>query len=487
MEARDAVDLLDRQVDYLRKLSGRDFIVELRRWVTSVQGEPPLSLHASDAVLESERLDGRFSEHERSCAKELRAIRTEFVRLAPEVDDSKTQLGSNLDPLAAIEFKNTLAYFDQLATEVDARRGGVRMTMASADDVSACLRLCTLLTNKVHNLRFTKRNGGAVSSTDDDQRADLEPVHTRLWDVRERHDRFHRELTLDKLASGGFALRRLADLVQDLNPPAHQIGRMGDVIAAQEERFLRGLKGPRDSGATLSQLLEAVFADDDRRGMDVKAKAALDAWEVHLKPFVERLYHDLRRRIGEGRALVRLVDRFKERCEWHDRDRLRELAEGTHSKENTLTAEFARWLFDQGYSPLTRPLVGDLQPDLLEPSHLYVEAKRYKDAKGRRAIVQGYWELHDGVMRTKGTKYEAREVLFLVFRESGPRYALPPEIRSGGWTTIIRLVDIAASDQSGSRQKAEPIEIPESEFLARPQPEVTPTRVQAPLAGGQAS
>jgi hypothetical protein len=64
------------------------------------------------------------------------------------------------------------------------------------------------------------------------------------------------------------------------------------------------------------------------------------------------------------------VNRFKHRAEWLDKERLLAVAEDDTlpgGPEDRLTAEFARYLFDQGLSPLTRPMTGGLQPDLLDP------------------------------------------------------------------------------------------------------------------------
>jgi hypothetical protein len=55
-------------------------------------------------------------------------------------------------------------------------------------------------------------------------------------------------------------------------------------------------------------------------------------------------------------------------------------ATGQGGIEDRLTVELARFLFDQGLNPLTKPLIGGLEPDLLDssvPSAFYVEAKQY--------------------------------------------------------------------------------------------------------------
>lgn len=58
--------------------------------------------------------------------------------------------------------------------------------------------------------------------------------------------------------------------------------------------------------------------------------------------------------------------------------------------QDRLTGELARYLFDAGLSPLTKPLTGGLQPDLLDPlASFYVEAKQYARSSACGEIVKG--------------------------------------------------------------------------------------------------
>jgi hypothetical protein len=74
------------------------------------------------------------------------------------------------------------------------------------------------------------------------------------------------------------------------------------------------------------------------------------------------------------------------------------------------------------------------------------------------------YQLHDTVMRLKGTPYEVREAFYVVFREAGPRYVLPESVHGEGWTVFPVLIDIAPLSESGSRQAYQPRVISEEEF-----------------------
>jgi hypothetical protein len=87
--------------------------------------------------------------------------------------------------------------------------------------------------------------------------------------------------------------------------------------------------------------------------------------------------------------------------------------------EDRLPAEFARYLFDQGLSPLSKPMTGGLQPDLLDPAaRFYVEAKQY-DSSARGDIVSAVAQVMDTVGRLRGSQYEVDEAFRAVFRRRG--------------------------------------------------------------------
>lgn len=172
-------------------------------------------------------------------------------------------------------------------------------------------------------------------------------------------------------------------------------------------------------------------------------------------------------RTGTTRSNLALIRRYKNRCEWHDRERLQAVAQ-TKSPENDLTADLARYLFDQGLNPLTRARTADLEPDLLDPTSLgrvYVEAKQYSDS-ARDYLVKGVGQVHDTLGRLRGTPYEVTEAFLVIFRRGGPRYILPDVIKSEGYAIYIILIDIAPTSISGTRQKHRPIQIPLSELIA---------------------
>jgi hypothetical protein len=134
--------------------------------------------------------------------------------------------------------------------------------------------------------------------------------------------------------------------------------------------------------------------------------------------------------------------------------------------EDRLTAEFARYLFDQGLAPLSKPMTGGLQPDLLDPAaRFYVEAKQY-DSSARGDIIKAVAQVMDTVGRLRGSEYQVDEAFCVVFRRTGPYYDLPSELRTHHYRLHLVLVDLAPADEAGRRQKDKPAVIEAAEFFA---------------------
>ena len=179
----------------------------------------------------------------------------------------------------------------------------------------------------------------------------------------------------------------------------------------------------------------AVHSED----LAPSTRSLVDDRVKELRVGLMRLANELHRRIGTTRSRRALIARFKQRAEWHDARRLRDVANDPNGDlpggpEDRLTEELARFLFDQGLNPLTKPLVGGLQPDLLDPSirpGFYVEAKQY-NSSARQAIIKSLAQVLDTVGRLQSEAYGITEAFCVVFRRNGPRYLLPEFVQAEG-------------------------------------------------------
>jgi hypothetical protein len=260
--------------------------------------------------------------------------------------------------------------------------------------------------------------------------------------------------------SPGVSLLRLDAVDEAINPSPVELESEEDERAYLEWAFRYALSSARVlAKAVRGEKLEAVQA------------VALEAQLARFRLDVGRVAEELIRRVGTTRSRLALIQRFKLRADWHDRDRLIEVAESSKGKpEDRLTAELARFLFDQGLSPVTKPLVGQLEPDLLDPSvrpSFYVEAKQYASSgNARRNLTRAVAQVHDTVGGMMGSPFECNEAFIVVFRRGGPRYILPAELTGEGWTTHLILIDLAPSDERGSRSRQRPVVLGVDDFFA---------------------
>jgi hypothetical protein len=232
-----------------------------------------------------------------------------------------------------------------------------------------------------------------------------------------------------------------------------------------------------DDVRAASDLLRCVSSEDYslfkavwRERLDGADQQIIERRVRELRESVERLREDLRRRIGATRSRLALVNRFKLRCEWHDRERMLAVADDTRlsgGPEDRVTAELARYLFDAGLSPLTKPLAGGLQLDLLDPTaSFYVEAKQYSASSARVSIVKAVAQVIDTVGRLRLGPYAVDEAFCVIFRRAGPYYDLPLVLQTETYRLHLVLIDLAPASEAGRRQPEKPVQIPAPEFLA---------------------
>jgi hypothetical protein len=194
-----------------------------------------------------------------------------------------------------------------------------------------------------------------------------------------------------------------------------------------------------------------------------------------LRPIVEDvrqvaqlLVLDLRRRLYTVRSRLGVLQRFKARCEWHDRERLRRLADDAQQAkrfaEHVLRDELTRYLFDQGLNPLAEAVLGaSSRADVFDPSlgpSFYVEAKQYRD----RAAVDprlraAFRQALDTVGNIPGSGYTIDEAFIVLFRRSGPRVLLPTEpFMAEGLRWHFVLINIAEASEDASQNTETPVE-----------------------------
>jgi hypothetical protein len=467
---KDLVEFIDRQFAYLDCLASEAYIYQVGRWLRTLDGEPRIAGFLRDMRQEAVASVKNFFGHDDDLVARLKALRFRLAEVAADGDDSKMVRPPNLLP--GSPFLASFAHFDEI-TGLKATDTDRAMPTTGTENKSRSTKLMRILRSKLSRLQHTRSDAeGREEHSQENLRPDLDEFGFALTNLEREHEHEFRNFLMEKLTSGGVSLLHLINFISGLNPVPEPLSEKHDDLLKELNRHMGEWGSGIDKlrGQVFGEATSPLLKKDDHAGN----------WESDLRPHVRRIHEEVRRRIGTRRSLVGVLHRFKERCEWHDRERLRDIAERARQAgrkpEDALTAEFARWLFDQGFSPLTEPSVGGLKPDLLDPSLLYVEAKRYSEAdSGRTAIIKGAKQVYSTVQMLRGTKYEIDEAVFVVFRESGPLYLLPEAVPCGGWVMLPVLIDIAPMSEVGRREKHQPISItveelaPQREEDARPE------------------
>jgi hypothetical protein len=429
----DILDLLDRQFAALSSQTGSaDFLVSVTPFLGALTAEPRIAVHMQD----------------------LREETLNRVRVLEELDDA---LVSTLTDLRR-RFEETLR--DVPVTDRDPSENDGPDSFSNFDAVaSAPPQPLNYRGDGARSPRLLSILQGWAST----ESFDLPEAWTvELYNAQVQWDHGSRRLSLEMKTSAGLALLRLDAVPPALNPDPvfRQVGE--DRRARLEQLLLTSM-------SVGQQLFFAVHTNEGTQA----TRALVDSHVTELRAGLTRLSTELHRRVGTTRSRQALISRFKQRSEWHDASRLRVVAAqddlGGHP-EDRLTAELARYLFDQGLNPLTKPTAAGLEPDLLDPAvspPFYVEAKQYS-GPDRQGIIRALRQILDTVGRLRSDSLPITEAFCVVFRRGGPRYLLPDAFEADGYRIFFTLVDIAPADVSGRRQRHAPSAIALGELVEVP-------------------
>ncbi len=209
----------------------------------------------------------------------------------------------------------------------------------------------------------------------------------------------------------------------------------------------------------------AGVVDDMAFGRSLKEYSSGPGFARGARWSARRALHELRARTDATRSRLAIIDRYKARCEWHDRERVFDLAQAAEGgREDALRNDMALYLFDAGLNPLSEARLGETaRADLFAGStsgSFLLEAKQYKEGTGiASALRAAFRQALDTAGTLRGSGYEADEAFIVLFRRGGARALLPQEpLEADGLRWFIRLIDIGDPKQSASRNRTDPME-----------------------------
>lgn len=475
----ELADIIERQFQHLSKQNGVSLVRELRRTLGLLHRTPRIA-----ALLDAEREEALDTarvflreDHER--VKRLIELRRQFGVAAPDLEKRDAPIYADIEA----EMSNCAYHWDDFDAEL---RGERRIFTRGEHDQTIFAKLSRPFTSMLEAARWKPVTGNSVPEVADPYggvRPELVAIADAFRVLTHQHEDAWRIFYDSLQTEAGYALLQLERLVTQLGTKEQE------ATLGSGESFLIFGSLPAFEIELIKDYLYG------QAGSNNPAKAqALVADLSAVRAAAERVHHGLLLRIGTTRSLLAVFERFRGRCQWHDRERLLGLAqkEGGQKRqgnsvkrgrpEQLLTEELARYLFDQGLNPLTEVPMAGLRPDLYQPGSFYVEAKQYIDTSPKRYLLRGIHQMYETMGRIRTSEYEVTEAFYVVFRRGGPLVEFGfEEIRFETWTLRPLLIDIAPATSSGSRAQP-PIRITEEEARAQAVDSKGPSRRRAQRA-----
>jgi hypothetical protein len=444
------IELLDRRYSLVADASPQDFLLELDAFLDFIQSDEVLKYYVEQMVAQFQR---RIQERDRAFEQQKReaiALRHRLVKIFPDLDDSKTPF--ELDPqfdLPSETYQRSLAHFDDIMNAINRWEG--KIWPVSPDlyhDHSDVIKLLNILRRKLSLKERSLRQEGKDPSKEipEDFRSDFDYLC-------DRHEHTHLDFVNHRRVSPGSSFAFLVDAVSKINPEPQKFGSWQQIIQTVSERALSS------EGEAEDELRAIVYKGQEN-----------DRLLPVCKPHLRRVYESLRAMIGSRLIHWQILNRYKARCMWYDRERLLELVERnpTRRREDVLTRDLARYLFDNGISVLYRVRRGVHEFDLIgecSQAQIFLEVKTYKDSRNtRRTLVNGVAQLHAYLTGLEAHDTLVQEAYYVVYRLGGPLYDLPREIATNRLTIYPMTIDLGPSSESGRRQPR-PIVLEPAEFF----------------------
>ena len=124
-----------------------------------------------------------------------------------------------------------------------------------------------------------------------------------------------------------------------------------------------------------------------------------DALDAFRQTYLEPVYDYIDEQLDDQRALLALLRRYKQRCEWFRRDSLLALwQKETARGERALASDLYEYLYDQGLDFAIEPSSASGKPDLISAQvgneKLIADAKVYRDGTPVSYLATGFHQIY---------------------------------------------------------------------------------------------
>ncbi|MCG7377362.1 hypothetical protein MH215_10175 [Paenibacillus sp. ACRSA] len=192
---------------------------------------------------------------------------------------------------------------------------------------------------------------------------------------------------------------------------------------------------------------------------------------LKIRTNIFRIIHKIKIKIHENLSISQVIENFKTRCMWYDKERIRgrihQDGQRKRNCEDILMREMALYLFDNGHPVISRIQTENLQTDLMDLSSqisVLIECKVYHQ-NSKSNLIQGFAQLHAYLNNFENSHFRITTAYYVIFRINGPIFDLPLRITTNRYSIIPIIIDLGESRVSGSKQSNNPIKIEEKEFI----------------------
>lgn len=434
----ELTEWLDLHVAFLEKQDGTRFLRQLRRTYQSLVNHPQLGPILGPLRAEASELESAFNESQRRAVEVLVTLKAEVVHLDPPSQElHATPPGPNQ---VYVAHWTSFAVFDRIVADN-------WHPVTTAEQPTRAHYLALILRRRLEQLQYSTVDANGESTfTTENLRPVFNPVARRLVEEEKRLWHAWHVIENERASHPGFALVQLDQFIASmlLGPEADPFM---DPLLDQEENLVR-------------------------------------QWVAEYRTLVERIHQELRLRLGTRRSMFALLERFRGRCQWHERAELHTLANSRGGKpEDKLVSIMARWLYDQGLSPLGQASAGGLRPDLFDPSRrpaVYIEAKQYRKAP-LATIKKAIGQVDSTAAQFTAEPYAIREAFLAVFRLDGP-LTIPQTlvVQRGTYTLYLVVIDLKPITMTGSRERGPAVQLTEALVTDHRAPSETRRRSSLP-------
>jgi len=454
------IDLLDRKYKFLMDSKREDFILDLANFIKFLLEDSQIKQFTLKLYYRYEEENKRHDKIRAKERKKIIAFSKKIRKYLELADPDEDAPDLNYKP-SRENYRNTFREFDDIVKRKKADKGINLQPDMMLDE-----------SEEGNLIRILKRQTDPCFKryeAEEEREEDVKIINEFNALKEEREYNFKEWLNFCRVAPGE-SIGYLCRIISNINPEPKNFKTMKEradsYFSVEAQKF----------ALFESWIVDATYGVISKYGEHRPTQIGdkeLDKIIENLKYRAKRVYEAVRQEIGTQLIYKQMLNNYKTRSMWYNFKELWDLVTDGKGKfirnrEEILTLELAKYLFDNGISVVYRMKAGKHEIDMVNPEEkkpLGIEVKVYKDSQARKDIISGVAQLHSYIHNLSSTK-NVEEGFYVIYRFGGPLYSLPERINIGKFTINTILIDLGKSKESGRKQD-KPVVIKEEEIVKK--------------------